>query len=156
MCFLATLSTYCMYRIINSLATAEFNKDIDAVEVNFNGQGNASLYHNTMDIAMNIAIVYDTNRWLFVKDLFLDIDVDNFLLFIRKWSKQCSNPSASDSSCHVALLTTPDSYQHLSGRYDWLEETRTKFSNLHLRFFFDRAEAYRYLSESVSEKMLTP
>ena len=147
-----------MYRIINSLATAEFNKEINAVEVNFNGQGNPSLYHDTMDIAMNIAIVYDTNRWLFTKDLFLDIDVDNFLLFVRKWSKQCSEsfgPSTHETPCRVALLTTPDSYRHLAEKYDWLEETRTKFSNLHLEFFFDRAEAYRYMGEPVDEKMLS-
>ena len=147
-----------MYRIINSLATAEFNREIDAVEVNFNGQGNPSLYHDTMDIAINIAVVYDTNRWLFTKDLFLDIDVDNFLLFIRKWSKQCSDSFGhhfQDSLCRVALLTTPDSYQHLSERYNWLEEAHAKFSNLHMQFFFDRAEAYRYLGEKVDEKMLS-
>ena len=147
-----------MYRIINSLATAEFNKEIRAVEVNFNGQGNPSLYHDTMDIAINIAVVYDTNRWLFTKDLFLDIDVDNFLLFVRKWSKQYSESFGhhfQDPLCHVALLTTPDSYQHLSEKYHWMEEVRTKFSNLHLQFFFDRAEAYRYLSERTDEKMLS-
>lgn len=148
-----------MYRIINSLATAEFNREINAVEVNFNGQGNPSLYHDTMDIAINIAVVYDTNRWLFTKDLFLDIDVDNFLLFVRKWSKQYKESFGHhfhDPSCYVALLTTPDSYQHLLEKNEWLEEARAKFNNLHLQFFFDRAEAYRYLDkECIGEKILS-
>lgn len=146
-----------MYRIINSLATAEYNKEISAVEVNFNGQGNPSLYHDTMDIAMNIAVIYRTNHWLFIKDLFRDIDVDNFLLFIRKWSKQCHQSSDSHfetSPCQVALLTTADSYQHLAQRYDWLEETPVKFSNLHLRFFFSRPDAYRYLTGRADEKVV--
>lgn len=146
-----------MYRIINSLATAEYNKEIGAVEVNFNGQGNPSLYHDTMDIAMNIALVYNTNQWLFTKDLFRDIDVDNFLLFVRKWSRKCSElltPYVEYDSCRVALLTTPDSYEHLSEKYDWLEETNTKFSDLHLRFFFARTDAYRYLTQ-INERILS-
>ena len=149
-----------MYRTINSLATAEFNKEIGAVEVNFNGQGDASLYHNTMDIAMNIAMIYDVNRWLFTKDFFHDIDVDNFLFFIKKWSKKCSNlfDSQSDNvQCRVALLTTPDSLNHLSERYDWLEESRTKFDDLHLKVFLNREEAYTHLTgyEKVIKKVLS-
>lgn len=147
-----------MYRIINSLATAEFNKEIGAVEVNFNGQGDPSLYHNTMDIAMNIAVIYDTNRWLFVKDLFHDIDVDNFLFFIRKWSQKCSTlfeAYSSNAQCRVALLTTPDSYEQLSEKYDWLDESRTKFSNLYLRVFLHREDTYGHLSRQADAKMLS-
>ncbi len=143
-----------MYRIINSLATAEYNREIKAVEVNFNGQGNSSLYHDTMDIAMNIAVVYNTNRWLFIKDLFFDIDVDNFVLFIRKWSKQCSEPLAPGGGrivSHVALLTTADSYQQLLGQHEWLNESQTKFNDLCMRAFVDRTEAYHYLEGPVEE-----
>lgn len=147
-----------MYRIINSLATAEFNKDIGAVEVNFNGQGDSSLYHTTMDIAMNIAVIYDTNRWLFTKDLFHDIDVDNFLFFIRKWSRKCSKlfESPSDNvQCKVALLTTSDSYKHLSEKYDWLDESPSEFSDLRLQVFINREDAYSYLAKQTNEKMLS-
>ena len=149
-----------MYRIINSLATAEFNREIGAVEVNFNGQGDSSLYHNTMDIAMNIAVVYDTNRWLFTKDLFHDIDVDNFLFFIRKWSRKCSNMFESRSGnaqCQVALLTTTDSYEHLLEKHGWLEESDTRFNDLYLQVFLGRKEAYAYLmgQERASKKILS-
>ena len=147
-----------MYRIINSLATAEFNKEIGAVEVNFNGHGDSSLYHDTMDIAMNIAVMYNTNRWLFIKDLFHDLDVDNFLFFIRKWSKECTglfDANSGNMQCQVALLTTVDSYEHLSQKYDWLKGKRTKFSNLYLRVFFAREEAYSYLTGQISEKILS-
>ena len=147
-----------MYRIINSLATAEFNKEIGAVEVNFNGQGNPSLYHSTMDIAMNIAVIYDTNQWLFVKDLFHDIDVDNFLFFVKKWSIKCSTLLESYSGsnrCKVALLTTSDSYDHLLEEYDWLKHPHSKFTDLDLRVFLDREAAYAYLSEQTNTKMLS-
>lgn len=144
-----------MYRIINSLVTAEFNKDIGAVEVNFNGHGNSSLYHHTMDIAMNIAVMYDTNCWLFTKDFFHDIDVDNFLFFIRKWSKRCSElfePHSEHRQCKVALLTTADSYEHLSEQHGWLEGTHTKLQYLDLRIFLCRDEANAYLASKVGEK----
>ena len=147
-----------MYRIINSLVTAEFNKEIGAVEVNFNGYGNPSLYHQTMDIAMNIAVMYDTNRWLFTKDFFHDIDVNNFLFFIRKWSKRCSELFESHSEnqqCKVALLTTVDSYEHLTEQHGWLEGTHTEFKNLDLRVFFAREEANAYLASQVNEKIMS-
>ena len=147
-----------MYRIINSLATAEFNKEIGAVEVNFNGQGDSLLYHTTMDIAMNIAVIYDTNRWLFVKDFFHDIDVNNFLFFIKKWSSKCSgqfDPHSKNRKCKVALLTTADSYAHLLQEYDWIKESSTQFSNLSFKVFLDRNQAYSHLSKQVEEKFLS-
>ncbi len=147
-----------MYRIINSLATAEFNKEIGAVEVNFNGYGNSSLYHNTMDIAVNIAVMYDTNRWLFTKDFFHDIDVENFLFFIRKWSRRCSElfePRSENQQCKVALLTTADSYEHLSEQHGWLEGTHTETSKLDLRIFLNREEANAYLASQVNEKIVS-
>ena len=143
-----------MYRIINSLATAEFNKATAAVEVNFNGQGDPALYHDTMDIAMSIAVMYNTNRWLFTKDLFHDMDVDHFLLFVRKWSSknhEVFEASADHPPCRVALLTTADSYEHLAEKHQWLNETRTKFNQLQLRVFFDRKEAECYLAHPVEK-----
>ena len=138
-----------MYRIINSLATAEFNKTIAAVEVNFNGHGDPTLYHDTMDIAMSIAVMYNTNRWLFTKDLFHDMDVDHFLLFVRKWTsknRELLQASADHPPCRVALLTTADSYEHLAEKHQWINEMHAKFTQLELRVFFDRKDAEHYLS----------
>ena len=145
-----------MYRIINSLATAEFNKATAAVEVNFNGHGQPTLYHDTMDIAMSIAVMYNTNRWLFTKDLFHDMDVDHFLLFVRKWSSknhELFEASAHHPPCRVALLTTADSYEHLAEKHQWLHETHNKFDRLQLRVFFDREDAERYLTSPAREKV---
>lgn len=144
-----------MYRIINSLATAEFNKITSAVEVNFNGHGDPTLYRNTMDIAMSIAVMYNSNRWLFIKDLFHDMDVDHFLLFVRKWSgksHELFEVSADHPPCRVALLTTADSYEHLAEKHQWLHETHTKFNQLQLRVFFNREEAEHYLKSPAKEK----
>lgn len=144
-----------MYRIINSLATAEFNRATSAVEVNFNGHGDPHLYNDTMDIAMSIAVMYNTNRWLFVKDLFHDMDVDHFLLFVRKWfgrDSELFDISANRSPCRVALLTTADSYEHLAEKYHWLNETSAKFNQLQLSVFFDRQDAEGYLTGPMKRK----
>ncbi len=144
-----------MYRIINSLATAEFNKATAAVAVNFNGHGDPALYHDTMDIAMSIAVMYNTNRWLFTKDLFHDMDVDHFLLFVRKWhtkNHEIFEASGGHPPCRVALLTTADSYEHLAEKHQWLDEIHTKFDQLQLRVFFDRKEAEGYLTGPVKKK----
>lgn len=145
-----------MYRIINSLASAEFNKKLGAVEVNFNGYGAAVLYHETMDIAMNIAVIYDTNNWLFIKDFFHDIDSHEFLYFVRKWSKTCSDlfePLSENSVCQVALLTSSASHHKLVTQHDWLKKPETKFSNLNLRVYSNREEAYSFLSGKIQHQL---
>lgn len=144
-----------MYRIINSLATAEYNRQISAVEVNFSGYGDPDLYHDTMDIAMNIALIYRTNRWLFFKDCFHDIGVENFLFFVRKWSNKFNvlfDPDA-DTPCQVGLVTADETYHHLLAQHKWLENPQEKFSNLQIALFTHREEAYGYLSSQPQEKI---
>lgn len=130
------------------MASAEFNKEIGAVEVNFNGYGESALYHETMDIAMNIAVIYDTNRWLFIKDFFQDINPIEFLLFVKKWSNTCNEllqPLAPEQNCQVALLTTPASERKLIAENEWLKRPTSKFSNLNIKIFSKLQEAKVYL-----------
>jgi hypothetical protein len=137
-----------MYRIINGLATIEFNRAIAAVEVNFNGQGGLALYDDTMDIAISTAVTYNANQWLFAKNTFHDMDVDLFLLLVRKWfgkNNELFGESMSYAPRRVALLTTAASYEHLAEKHQWLSETRADLNQLQLRVFFDRKEAENYL-----------
>lgn len=146
-----------MYRIINSLATAEYNKNLLAVEVNFNGYGDPSLYHDTMDIAMNIALIYDTNRWFFKKDHFNDINENKFMLFVSKWSKKASElflKKPKNYICKVALLTSEESKGFLMETNLWLTHPQQKFRNLDLKIFTDREEVNEFLIGE-SNKMLS-
>ena len=144
-----------MYRIINSLATAEYNRQISAVEVTFSGHGDPDLYHDTMDIAMNIALIYRTNRWLFFKDCFHDIDVESFLFFVRKWSNKFNvlfDPDA-DTPCQVGLVTADESHRPLIEQHKWLKNPQERFSNLQIELFTHREEAYDYLSALTNQKI---
>ncbi|MEQ9443216.1 MAG: hypothetical protein RIG62_29535 [Cyclobacteriaceae bacterium] len=145
-----------MYRIINSLASAEFNKELGAIEVNFNGHGEAFLYHDTMDIAMNIAVIYGINKWLFTKDYFHDIDSHEFLFFVKKWSKTCSElfePESKNSICQVALLTTQESHHTLLNEHDWIRKPTYKFNNLNLKVFSSKKEAHVFLTGKVHRQL---
>ncbi len=138
-----------MYRIINSLATAEYNKRLSAVEVNFKGYGEPELYHDTMDIAMNIAAIYDTNHWLFIKDTFEDITETEFLFFVSKWSKQTTHlfmHQSKNQVCKVALLTTLGSEVFLKDNNLWLMNPSLKFPNLNLKIFTEAQEAMQFLA----------
>lgn len=97
-----------MYRIINSLATAEFNKKISAVEVNFLGYGDVSQYQESLDIATNIALMYDTKRWLFNKKHYDDISEKQFLMYMQSWYQRFSQyfTDTLDTCCTVVLLTS--------------------------------------------------
>jgi hypothetical protein len=146
-----------MHRIINSLAVAEFNKTLRAVEINFNGQGPSHLYHDTMDIAMNIAMIHQTNTWLFIKDDFTDISHNAFMVFVRKWSKKASEMYEINSPnylCKVALVTKAESYLHLLSEHEWLQNSRRVFKNLHIKLFTERESAKKFLNNDYSSRVL--
>lgn len=139
-----------MNRIINSLAIAEYNKTLEAVEVNFNGSGLAQLYHDTMDIAMNISLIHLTNRWLFIKDTFQDISHAAFLTFVKRWSRKASNlhrEHGSEDLCKVALFTTPESYLYLMAEHDWLQDSQQFFPHLLLQLFTSEQQAREFLNK---------
>lgn len=145
-----------MNRIINSLAVAEFNKKLNAVEVNFTGSGPASLYHETMDIAMNISLIYHTNQWLFRKRHFEDITPDAFLHFITKWSKksyQLFMEHAGVKHCKVALLTTVDCCFYLMSENEWLSQPAS-ISSLELQLFSSLDEAKSFLNQGKEPKLI--
>ncbi|MEM9673825.1 MAG: hypothetical protein ACFB15_01965 [Cyclobacteriaceae bacterium] len=145
-----------MYRIINSLASAEYNKELGAVEINFNGYGEPTLYHETMDIAMNIAAIYDTNKWLFIKDFFQDINPHQFLFFVKKWSKTSNellSPLSDHETCKVALLTSLASREKLVSDNEWLKQSKAKFSNLDFRVFFKQENAQEFLTHKEVEQL---
>ena len=137
-----------MYKIVNSLATAEYNRDFGVVVVNFHGYGESALYHQTMDIAMNIAAVYNTNKWLLAKDFFQDINPHEFFFFIKKWSDTCNklySYTAPGNTCQIAVLTTLFSKRKLVLHREWLEEP--SISNINLKIFTQPEDAYSFLSE---------
>ena len=139
-----------MYKIVNSLASAEYDKDLNAVIVKFNGYGELSLYHETMDIAMNIAVIYNSNKWLFAKDFFQDINPYEFLVFVKKWSSTCNSLidiADRDETCQVAIITTAASKQKLLQSFDWLEEPSLNINNLNLEIFTQLERAYSFLRQ---------
>lgn len=146
-----------MYRIINSLAVAEYNKSLRAVEINFNGQGPASLYHETMDIAMNIAMIQKTNNWLFIKDDFTDISPNAFMMFVKRWSTKASemhDVSSSQYLCKVALVTSTNSYLYLMTEHEWLNDSRKRFDSLYIKLFTNLEQAKTFLNNDYSSRVL--
>ncbi|MEM6842340.1 MAG: hypothetical protein AAF632_08940 [Bacteroidota bacterium] len=145
-----------MYKIVNSLATAEYNRDSGVVVVNFQGYGESALYHQTMDIAMNIAAVYNTNKWLLAKDFFQDINPSEFFFFIKKWSDTCSklySYIAPEKACQIAVLTTLISKRKLLLHREWLEGP--SFSNINLKIFTQPEDAYSFLSKEQNVSLAT-
>jgi hypothetical protein len=146
-----------MNRIINSLAEAEFNKKINAVEVNFRGTGPAALYHETMDIAMNISLIYHTNQWLLRKKHFEDITPDAFLKFVVKWSEKSHLlflEHAAAEHCKVALLTTVDCCLYLMAEYAWLSGSGKNYPNLEMQLFSSMDEAKSFLGQGKEPKLI--
>lgn len=138
-----------MNRIINSLAEAEFRRKLNAVEVHFLRKGQSSLYHETMDIAMNISLINHTNRWLLQKSDFEDLSPDAFLNFIELWSHKAYQLFVKHdvaTRCQVALVTTVDCCLYLRSRYSWLNEEEYQYDKLVLQLFSSVSEAKAYLS----------
>jgi len=146
-----------MNRIINSLAVAEFNRLINAVEISFKGQGPSSLYHETMDIAMDISLVHRSNQWLFKKKRFQDINHSAFICFVEKWATKASylhQEYGGSEQCKVALYTTTESCLYLLSEYEWLQDSTTKLPFLHIQLFTDLNKAKAFLNKGYSANVL--
>jgi len=145
-----------MNKIFNSLASAEYAKSIRSVDVKFKGYGTPSLYYMTMDIAMNISLVYQTNQWLLAKTHFNDMNLESFVKFIARWSKDACklyNEHNASQDCRVAFLTSKDacSYLHYKGINAHLDTS----SFLTLKVFADRREAASFLAEGKQPKLVS-
>lgn len=143
-----------MYRIINSLATAEFNKKISAVEVNFLGHGDAYQYQESLDIATNIALMYDAKRWFFNKKHYDDISEKQFLTYIQSWYQRFSQylTDSLDTCCTVVLLTSVASSAALKSlQAEWAD---SHIDSLDLKVFTTKDEVHEFLIGE-SNKMLS-
>ena len=146
-----------MNKIINSLATAEFVRKLNAVEVNFKGSGSLAQYHETIDIALNISLVYQTNQWLLKKSHFQDISPDTFLNFIGKWSKkscQLHLEHHASADCKVALYTTAETDIYLRSEHEGIGKHTSTTHGLTLRVFSDLEKAQTFLSQGKEPKVL--
>ena len=146
-----------MKRIMNRLVTAEYIRELNAVEVDFKGLGLLSEYHETMDIAMNISLVYQTNQWLFKKKSFVDISPDAFMYFIKKWSiKACAiyHEHISKKDCKLALYTGAESSLYLVSTNELFEKQRSVQPGLELQIFSDLREAKSFLKQGKEPKVL--
>ena len=147
-----------MNRIINSLAEAEFNKKLNAVKVNFLGTGLPPLYHETMDIAMNISLIYHTNRWLLQKRDYEDIGPDAFLSFIQLWSQKAYQLFIQHyvaTKCQVALVTSVDCCLYLQSKYPWLKDEGTHDATWAMQLFSSMSDAQAYLYHGNTPQYLT-
>lgn len=145
-----------MNRIINSLATAEYNKTINAVEVNFKGVGTSQLYYDTLDIAMNISLVYHTNQWLFRKTHFKDLGQSSFLSFLKRWSAKANCLYAEHLNvvgCKAALYTTAESYLYMLSQVEISDNPEDLLPNMEFKIFTNIEAAQQYLNQGKEPKI---
>lgn len=129
-----------MRKIINRIATIQYDKIIDSVVISFEKKGDATTYEETMELAEEMANLNETDNWLFIKKDFSDFNTDQFLLLINDWSLKYK---CFSNTCKVAVLTKNQAFEKLKKKYSWLRE---KSKNMNLGVFNSISKAYSFLS----------
>lgn len=136
-----------MKGISNGNSTIKFNPIFDAVEVYFEDNGTMKSYHDTMEDALNLAVLENVNRWIFIKNSFSDLSTDQFLLFLRKWIlKGCHilKSKGLASMCEVAIITKSTACKKLKFKFDCLQNSPHRVDNLDFNFCGSEEEIYEY------------
>ena len=130
-----------MYKIINEIATIEYEVERRVISVDFQERGHISKYEQAIEIAQLLAINRNTNRWLFVKNNFSDLSTDEFLFFVNTCYQRFFRLSLT---CKLAVYSKPQAFEKLVVKYAWLKKEEEALS---LGIFKSKSNAYRYLSE---------
>ena len=136
-----------MKNLNNGIATIKFNPIFDAIEIHFNDQGTMESYHNTMAEGLNMALLENVNRWIFIKDSFGDINTDQFLSFLRKWIvKGCQLLKSKGLApvCEVAVITKAQLCEKLKLQFDFLQNGKEPLELLDFNVCQSEEEIYEY------------
>ena len=130
-----------MYRMMSEIATIQYEADAASMLVQFEKEGDIKKYEATIKMAQPMAASRNTNKWLFIKQNFADVNTDHFLLFMNKCYQHFSCLS---DKCRLAVYTKPQAFEKLMMKYRWLKR---ESSSLSLGIFSNQAEAYLYLTQ---------
>lgn len=140
-----------MLKFINSLATIEVNKALEAIQVTFRGSaGTIHQYLETLRMATSFANLHSLNKYLLVKDGFDDVSCQQFCSLMEDWLYlvNANFNQLSLRKVKVALLANQDSYKQLS------EHISPKYYLYELfAFFSDEEKAFSYLQANPVNKV---
>lgn len=128
-------------------STILYNPIFDAIEVHFDNHGTMKSYHKTMEEALNLALMENVNRWIFTKDSFSDLNITQFLSFLRKWVINGCNVLKSRglaSLCEVAIITKSQNAEKLKIKFNSLQTGKEKSGYLELNICNSEEEIYEY------------
>lgn len=99
-------------RLIEGLATVRYDSDQDVVEVNFFGKGDIIDYQVAIQVALDVAAAYQTNRWKLIKRDFTDINTGRFLSYVSQWMRP---PPKSPAIHEISIMTKIQAYRKMKG-----------------------------------------
>lgn len=131
-----------MYQIDSEVATIQYEAEWGIVAVEFQRKGDIEKYEQAIEVAQRLAINQNTNRWLFIKNDFSDLNTDQFLLFTNACYQRFLQLSIH---CKLAVYSKPQAFKKLLIKYACLKK---KEEALRLGIFKSKSSAYCYLSEA--------
>lgn len=142
-----------MIKFINSLATIEVNKKLEAIQIAFRSSGTVHHYLETLRMATSFASLHGVTSYLLVKNQFDDISYRQFYNIIEDWlhlldqnfNRKCL------SRARVALLANHNSFIELSKIMHRSHRTSPK-DYFHVLFdlFFDKQKACNFLNSKLA------
>lgn len=139
-----------MLKFINSLATIEVNKEVEAIQVTFRSSGTVHQYLETLRMATSFASLHSLNKYLLVKDEFDDVSCQQFCGLMEDWLSLVNENFSQLNlpKVKVGLLANQDSCKQLS------EYISPRYYLYELfAFFSDEKKAFSYLQTNPVNKI---
>lgn len=141
-----------MLKFINSIATIEVNKALEAVQISLKSGGSIDCYVETLRIAASFANLHHISSYFLVKDEFEDITCRQFHAVIEDWLhllEQHFNRKSSGKT-KVAIRVNRDAFLELSKlRYQTQQTTPVSYYHVACDLFYADNKAHSFLISDV-------
>lgn len=124
---------------MNTISTIICNDLYEALEINFNKNGELKEYNESMQLAMDLSIIHRVNRWIINKNDFHDLKIESFLMLLFSWSKIVRNRNKAHQK--VIIVTTSEIFKkiHIILQKDWWQR-RYNRSDISIKPFFNQRQ----------------
>jgi hypothetical protein len=130
-----------MNKIINSICTIVCNDSLNALEINFNKNGKLQEYNESMELAMDLSIIRQVNKWIININDFQDLKIESFLMLLFSWSKIVRNRNKENHK--VIMITSSEISNKINAilKKDWWHK-RYNRSDINIKIFYHERKEF--------------
>lgn len=139
-------------KFVDDTGTVEYNQDLNAIQVIFDGSGNFDKHLITVQAAENMSKVYQTQSFLLIKQKFEKISPAEFKSFFSTWLSMLEARPAEKRGrgpfC-ISLIISGEGFLKLSEIF--FEKNLLEYKNVVFNIFTSVNNAYEFLKAEMKK-----